>query len=66
MAVHRLKQSPHLDATGDIFMPIGGLDPAVIANIVKAQLLNRGYLKEDGTVIVDMDKLLGAPDQERK
>ena len=56
----------HLDATGDIFMPIGGLDPAVIANIVKAQLLNRGYLKEDGTVIVDMDKLLGAPDQERK
>ena len=55
-----------LDATGDIFMPIGGLDPAVIANIVKAQLLNRGYLKEDGTVIVDMDKLLGAPDQERK
>ena len=55
-----------LDATGDIFIPIDGLDPAVIANIVKAQLLNRGYLKEDGTVIVDMDKLLGAPDQERK
>ena len=55
-----------LDATGDIFIPIDGLDPAVIANIVKTQLLNRGYLKEDGTVIVDMDKLLGAPDQERK
>ena len=55
-----------LDATGDIFIPIDGLDPAVIANIVKAQLLNRGYLKEDGTVIVDMDKLLGAPDQEGK
>ena len=55
-----------LNATGDIFIPIDGLDPAVIANIVKAQLLNRGYLKEDGTVIVDMDKLLGAPDQERK
>ena len=52
-----------LDATGDILMPIGGLDPAMIANIVKAQLLDRGYLKEDGTVIVDMDKLLGETDK---
>ena len=52
-----------LDATGDILMPIGGLDPAMIANIVKAQLLDRGYLKEDGTLIVDMDKLLGETDK---
>ena len=47
-----------LDATGDIFMPIGGLDPAMIANVVKSQLVNRGYLGDGGTVIVDMDQLL--------
>ena len=47
-----------LDATGDIFMPIIGLDPALIANIIKTQLINRGYLKDDGTVFVDMDQLL--------
>ena len=50
-----------LEATGDILMPIGGLDPTLIANVVKTQLLNRGYLKDDGTVIVDMEKLLGEP-----
>ena len=50
-----------LEATGDILMPIGGLDPTLIANVVKTQLLNRGYLNDDGAVIVDMEKLLGEP-----
>ena len=53
-----------LDATGDILIPIIGLDPALIANIIKTQLINRGYLKDAGTVIVDMDKLLGETDKE--
>ena len=53
-----------LDATGDIFMPIGGLDPVMIANVVKAQLLDRGYpTTDDGTVLVDMEKLLGPPEE---
>ena len=47
-----------LDATGDIFMPIGGLDPAMIANVIAEQLRSRGYMQDDGTVIVDMDQLL--------
>ena len=53
-----------LEATGDILIPIIGLDPALIANIIKTQLINRGYLKDAGTVIVDMDKLLGETDKE--
>ena len=50
-----------LDATGDILLHAGGADPARIANVVKTQLLERGYLHDDGTVLVDMEKLLGAP-----
>ena len=52
-----------LDATGDILVHAGGADPARIANVVKTQLLSGGYLQDDGTVIVDMEKLLGAPEE---
>ena len=50
-----------LNVTGDILVHAGGADPASIANIVKTQLLEGGYLKDDGGVIVDMEKLLGEP-----
>ena len=53
--------SIRLDATGDILIHAGGADPALIANVVKTQLLERGYLQDDGTVLVDMERLLGAP-----
>ena len=53
-----------LDATGDILIHAGGADPAMIANVVKTQLLEGGYLQDDGTVLVDMDKLLGETDKE--
>ncbi len=53
-----------LDATGDILIHAGGADPAMIANIVKTQLLAGGYLQDDGTVLVDMEKLLGTPVKE--
>ena len=50
---------------GDIFIHAGGGDPATIANVVKSHLLEHGYLKnDDGTVLVDMDLLLGAPVKE--
>ena len=53
--------SIRLDATGDMLIHhAGGADPARIANVVKTQLLERGYLQDDGTVVVDMDQLLGA------
>ena len=52
-----------LDATGDMLIHAGGADPAMIANVVKAKLLEGGYLQDDGTVTVDMQKLLGAPVQ---
>ena len=55
--------SIRLNATDDILIHAGGADPAQIANVVKTQLLERGYLKDDGTVVVDMDQLLGAPVQ---
>ena len=53
--------SIRLNATGDILIHAGGANPASIANNVKARLLEGGYLNDDGTVMVDMDKLLGAP-----
>ena len=52
-----------LDAIAPILIHAGGADPAKIANVVKAQLLERGYLQDDGTVVVDMEKLLGAPEE---
>ena len=42
-----------------ILMSARGADPALIANIVKTQLFDRGYLNDDGTVVVDMEKMLG-------
>ena len=51
--------SVHLEAIGDTLIHAGGADPAAIANVVKSQLVNRGYLGDGGTVVVDMDKLLG-------
>ena len=51
--------SIRLDATGDILIHAGGADPAKIGNIVKDQLLAGGYLQDDGTMFVDMEKLLG-------
>ena len=33
--------------------------------MVKTQVLNRGYLKDDGSVIVDMEQLLGETDKGR-
>ena len=53
--------SIRLNATGDILVHAGGADPARIGNIVKSRLLERGYLSDDGTVLVDMKKLLGEP-----
>ena len=50
-----------LDTTGDILIHAGGADPAMVANIVTSQLLKGGYINNDGTVLVNMDKLLGAP-----
>ena len=50
-----------LNVTGDILIHAGGADPASIANIVKTQLLEGGYINDDGGVIVDMEKLLGEP-----
>ena len=50
-----------LNVTGDILVHAGGADPASIANIVKTQLLEGGYINDDGGVIVDMEKLLGEP-----
>ena len=58
--------SVHLDAIGDTLIHAGGADPAAIANVVKSQLVSHGYLGDGGTVVVDMEKLLGAPDQEGK
>ena len=49
-----------LDAVPDTLIHAGGADPAAIANVIAKQLRSRGYLKEDGTVFVDMDQLLGA------
>ena len=57
--------SVHLDAISDTLIHAGGADPASIANVVKNQLRNRGYLGDGGTVVVDMEKLLGAPNQEK-
>jgi hypothetical protein len=56
--------SIRLDAVPDILIHAGGADPAMIANIVKTQLLAGGYLQDDGTVLVDMEKLLGTPVKE--
>ncbi len=53
-----------LDATGDILIHAGGADPAAIANVVKSHLLEHGYLNDDGTVLIDMEKLLGTPGRE--
>ena len=50
-----------LDTTRDILIHAGGADPAMVANIVTSQLLKGGYINNDGTVLVNMDKLLGAP-----
>ena len=58
--------SIHLDAIGDNFIHAGGAAPASIANVVKDQLVSRGYLGDGGTVVVDMDLLLGAPVREGK
>ena len=52
-----------LDATDDFLIHAGGADPAMIANVVKTQLLERGYLQDDRTVLVDMEKLIGTPVQ---
>ena len=49
-----------LDAVPDTLIHAGGADPAAIANVIAKQLRSRGYLKDDGTVFVDMDQLLGA------
>ena len=50
-----------LDAESkDIFMmPAGGADKVAIFNVATEQLRSRGYVKDDGTAIVDMDLLLG-------
>ena len=48
-----------LDAVPDILIHAGGADPAMIGNVVKDQLENRGYIRDGGTVVVDMDQLLG-------
>ena len=51
-----------LDAVADIILVhAGGGDPAAIGNVVADQLRSRGYLADDGTgtVVVDMDQLLG-------
>ena len=48
-----------LDCIGDTLVDLQGADPAAVANVVKSQLVNRGYLGDGGTVVVDMDKLLG-------
>ena len=48
-----------LDAVPDILIHAGGADPAMIGNVVKDQLENRGYIRDGGTVVVDMDRLLG-------
>ena len=49
-----------LDAVPDNHIHAGGADPAAIANVITKQLRERRYLKDDGTVLVDMEKLLGA------
>ena len=56
--------SIRLNATGDFLIHAGGGDPATIANVGKSHLLEHGYLNHDGTVLVDMDLLLGAPVKE--
>ena len=48
-----------LDAVPDILIHAGGADPAMIGNVVKDQLVSRGYIRDGGTVVVDMDQLLG-------
>ena len=48
-----------LDAVPDILIHAGGADPAMIGNVVKDQLVSRGYIRDGGTVVVNMDQLLG-------
>ena len=48
-----------LDAVPDILIHAGGADPAMIGNVVKDQLVSRGYIRDGGTIVVDMDQLLG-------
>ena len=50
-----------LDAVPDILIHAGGADPAAIANVIAKQLRSRGYVKDDGVTVVDMEQLLGAP-----
>ena len=52
--------SIRLDAVPDILIHAGGADPASIANVVKSQLVNRGYGGDGGTVVMDMDLLVRA------
>ena len=55
-----------LDCIGDTLVDLQGADPATVANVVKSQLVSRGYLVDGGTVVVDMEQLLGAPVREGK
>ena len=57
---------PEVDAIGirlpgipDTLIHAGGANPVAIANVVTEQLRSRGYVQDDGTMIVDMDLLLG-------
>ena len=43
----------------DTLFHAAGADPVTIANVATEQLLSRGYVQDDGTRIVDMDRLLG-------
>ena len=47
-----------LDAIGDtLIYTCGGADPALIANVVSQVLRERGYIKDDGSDVVDMKQL---------
>ena len=46
-----------LDAIGDTLIYTSGADPALIANVVSQVLRERGYIKDDGSDVVDMKQL---------
>ena len=46
-----------LDAIGDTLIYTAGSSPSLIANVVNQVLRERGYLKDDGTDVVDMEQL---------
>ena len=48
-----------MDAIDDVLIFNGGAAPAQIANVVTQVLRERGYLKDDGTDVVDMEQILG-------